>query len=108
MWAGLPELELPISGRVTLATWQQCILVRRGLYPATLLAHDLDARGFACIVHTSSLDGPEPPVSAAIHDAPIFEHELREAIRSRFVETANIDGLHVYTRRPDAHAVTCP
>jgi hypothetical protein len=100
--AGLPAVELGLTGRVTLAPWQHALLVDRGAFPLDMLIRDLDRPELGCVVHSRALDGPAPPLftdrgELTYFDA-LFDVQLREAIRSRFRAVGIVDQMHVYCR----------
>jgi len=101
--ASLPSLELPLSGRVTLAAWQQTVLVNRGVFPLQLLITDLDIPELGCLVLTRGLSGPAPletdGVGEFVFFDVLFDVKLRQPILDRFDEFATVGGLHLFRRK---------
>jgi hypothetical protein len=103
MRASLPSLELPLSGRVTLAPWQQTVLVNRGVFPLEVLITDLDVPELGCLVLTRGLSGPPPKESNGVGEFVffdvLFDVKLRQPILDRFDEFATLGGLHLFRRK---------
>jgi hypothetical protein len=105
--AGLPTMEQPLSGRVTLSPWQEVILVNAGHFPLETLVRDLDVPELGCIVHERSLEGPAPeeigPRGELTTFDVLFDVKLRDPIRARFEEFAVIGEHHLFRRRAGDH-----
>jgi len=101
--AGLPTMEFPLSGRVTLSPWQQVLLVNAGHFPLETMIADLDRPELGCLVHTRSLEGDPPeeigPRGELTAFDVLFDVKLREPIRTRFEEFAVIEGQHLFRRK---------